>query len=39
VTECAYIGHVFKMLHEIDEAVRIAHWEELAAVLPVASHR
>ena len=37
MTEFAYIGHIFKMLHQIDEAVRIARWEELAAVLPAAA--
>ena len=34
MTEFAYVGHVLKMLHQIDHAVRIACWEVLAAVLP-----
>jgi hypothetical protein len=33
-TECADVGHVLKMLHQIDNAVRIARWEVPAAVLP-----
>ena len=34
MTEFAYIGHVFKMLYQINHAVRMARWEVLAAVLP-----
>ena len=34
MTEFAYIGHVLKMLYQINHAVRIARWEVLAAVLP-----